>query len=1048
MNVSHVRLGCSLIVSLVVFSITTEACAQESSDSSSVNSGGQFAAPYNSEKVPGDPISPQQALEALQLPNGFSATLFAAEPDVMNPIAACTDPQGRVWVAENFTYAEREQRFDLNLSDRVIVLEDRDGDGVSEKRTVFKDDLKILTGITVGRGGVWLMAPPQLLFVPDQDGDLVPDGPAEVRLDGFHLARENYHNFANGLSWGPDGWLYGRCGASGPGEMGLPGATDEQRIPLRGGMWRYHPETKAVEALVQGTTNPWGNDWNEYGDLFFINTVNGHFWHCIPGAHYVRPHTLDVNPQSYELIDMHADHWHFDTGKSWTASRDGAANDYGGGHAHIGMTIYQEGRWPEQYQNRLMTVNMHGRRINVESLHREGGGYVASHEPDFVLSNDEWFRGMEILPLPDGNVLLIDWSDTGECHEHTGVHRTSGRIFKIIGPHESGGPAALRRNAVVETLEDLNLRTLLEVQDQGAEWHSRRARELLTQHVLSNPGMDVSESIQQQFALIADESRSVPRRLRAVWSALALGCAPGDLAKILVQENDEYLRGWGVRLLVDRSPIDTVIGNRPWGAPTEFGPIELLRKVAANEQSAKVRLELASALQRMPHAQRGAIAEHLVTHDEDAGDHNLPLMIWYGISPLADGKAKELLELLNNCEIPTVRRLIARRLAERAKVDEESFAGLFLVGESKDIAFQMDLLEGISAAFAGWRKVEQPPTWKSFSTSVARAANVASRQQAQELRDRIQSLNILFGDGRAVDELKQIAMDGGVELESRKSALQTLVDSGVEGTKEICLKLLDKRFLNTVAVAGLGRSSDPEIGKAIVSAYRRFHPSERPQAISVLTTRAPWAVHLLEAVGAGRIDPSEISAFQARQMSNLEDKRVEELLVEQWGQVRVSDAAKRERIAALKTKFTSDFFTGADLKEGRLLFQKTCSSCHKLYGAGGELGPDLTGAQRSNMDYLLDNIVDPSAVVTKEFRATRILMEDDRVLTGLVTEKNDNVVTLATQDEVYKLDVDEISDMRQSAQSTMPEGLLDALGEKQLQSLFAYLQSSEQVPLD
>ncbi|MEM8736070.1 MAG: cytochrome C, partial [Planctomycetota bacterium] len=111
-------------------------------------------------------------------------------------------------------------------------------------------------------------------------------------------------------------------------------------------------------------------------------------------------------------------------------------------------------------------------------------------------------------------------------------------------------------------------------------------------------------------------------------------------------------------------------------------------------------------------------------------------------------------------------------------------------------------------------------------------------------------------------------------------------------------------------------------------------------------------------------------------------------------------------------------------------------------------GPDLTGAQRSNIDYLLDNIVDPSAVVTKEFRATRILMEDDRVLTGLVTEKNENVVTLATQDEVYKLEVDQIVDLRQSAQSTMPEGLLDALSEKQLQSLFAYLQSSEQVPLD
>ncbi|MEM8735292.1 MAG: PVC-type heme-binding CxxCH protein, partial [Planctomycetota bacterium] len=925
MNPRHLLFGNLGIATIFMFLSASDAVGQVAASDTEPKPKSEFATPYNSEKVPGDPISPEAALDALRLPEGFSASLFAAEPEVMNPIAACTDSMGRVWVAENFTYAEREQRFDLNLSDRVIVLEDRDSDGVAEKRTVFKDDLKILTGITVGRGGVWLMAPPQLLFVPDRDGDLVPDGPAEVRLDGFHLARENYHNFANGLSWGPDGWLYGRCGASGPGEMGLPGATDEQRIPLRGGMWRYHPETKAVEALVQGTTNPWGNDWNEYGDLFFINTVNGHFWQCIPGAHYVRPHTLDVNPHSYELIDMHADHWHFDTGKSWTASRDGAANDYGGGHAHIGMMIYQEGVWPKEYRGRVMTVNMHGRRINVESLNRVGGGYVASHEPDFVLSDDEWFRGMELLPLPDGNVLLIDWSDTGECHEHTGVHRTSGRIFKISAVEQANDWASSR--PTMDSLVQTDVEALLKIQDGGAEWHARRARELLTQYVLAHPNEDFGKEIEGRFQLISDSSISTPRRLRAVWSAIALGCAPSQLARVLVTEDDEYLRGWGVRLLVDRSPIDTVKGGRPWAAPEEFEPTAILESIAAKEASAKVRLELASALQRLPHHQRARVAKHLVSHAEDADDHNLPLMIWYGIAPLAEGNSGSLLELLDGCEISTVRRLIARRIAERAKVDFQSFAELFPIGEAKDIGFQSDLLDGIGTAFAGWRKVQEPETWKSFAATVRQAASLGSREQSQKLRERLQSLDILFGDGRAVDELKRIALDGSVSLELRKSALQTLVDSGADGTKQICLKLLDKRFLNAVAVSGLGRENDPEVGKAVVNAYRRFHPSERPQAISALTMRAPWSVALLEAVGRGQVDPTEISAFQARQMSNLEDEQVEKLLAEHWGQVRVSDAEKKNRITALKSKFTEEFFAGADLQAGRRLFQKTCSSC-------------------------------------------------------------------------------------------------------------------------
>ena len=185
----------------------------------------------------------------LHLPKGFTAQIFAAEPDVMNPIAMDWDHRGRMWVAENFTYAERSKRFDLALRDRVIILQDKDGDGVAETRKVFLDNVQMLTSVAVGRGGVWLMCPPQVLFVPDADGDDVPDGPPVVVLDGFTVADANYHNFANGLRWGPDGWLYGRCGHSCPGRIGVPGTPDEKRVPLEGGIWRFQPERKVVEAL-------------------------------------------------------------------------------------------------------------------------------------------------------------------------------------------------------------------------------------------------------------------------------------------------------------------------------------------------------------------------------------------------------------------------------------------------------------------------------------------------------------------------------------------------------------------------------------------------------------------------------------------------------------------------------------------------------------------------------------------------------------------------------------------------------------------------------
>ncbi len=230
------------------------------------------------------PMPAAEAARSFRLPPGFKATLFASEPDVRNPIAMAWDARGRLWVAENYTYSERSLKFDPKLRDRVLIFEDTDGDGRHDRRMVFTDDVQRLTSVEIGLGGVWLMCPPQLLFVPDRNRDDVPDGPAEVILDGFDVPAENYHNVANGLRWGPDGWLYGRCGASAPGEIGVPGTAKNLRVPLRGGLWRFDPKAKVFEALNSGTTNPWGHDWNEFGEPFFINTVNGHLWHAITGA--------------------------------------------------------------------------------------------------------------------------------------------------------------------------------------------------------------------------------------------------------------------------------------------------------------------------------------------------------------------------------------------------------------------------------------------------------------------------------------------------------------------------------------------------------------------------------------------------------------------------------------------------------------------------------------------------------------------------------------------------------------------------------------------
>ena len=495
------------------------------------------------------PLSPAAAAAGFRAPEGFRVNVFAAEPDVRNPVAMAWDTRGRLWVAENYTYSDSTQIFDLRLRDRVLIFEDADGDGRADKRTVFTDEVQRLGSVELGFGGVWLLCPPQLLFVPDRNGDDVPDGPAEVVLDGFTVARENYHTFANGLRWGPDGWLYGRCGASSPGEVGAPGTPDAGRIPLRGGLWRYHPVHKRFEVLCHGTTNPWGHDWNALGEAFFINTVNGHLWHAIPGAHFARPHSIEPNPRAYAIIDQHADHYHWDNSKDFKTALipGGIADRRGGGHAHSGLMIYLADQWPEPYRDKLFTLNFHGRRVNVERLERSGSGYVGRHEPDIFFAADPWFRGIDLSYGPDGSVFVLDWSDTGECHEHDGVHRSSGRIYRFT----YGEPARLD----IRDVSKLGERDLVALHRHPNEWFVRKARRVLAERsTRGEPLVEAKAGLRTLF----DHDPDPSRKIRALCSLFVIGGTDVPFLRGLLRHEHESVRTWAIRLLTDRLPIDTI----------------------------------------------------------------------------------------------------------------------------------------------------------------------------------------------------------------------------------------------------------------------------------------------------------------------------------------------------------------------------------------------------------------------------------------------------------------------------------------------------------
>ncbi|MFP6763986.1 MAG: PVC-type heme-binding CxxCH protein, partial [Planctomycetaceae bacterium] len=323
--------------------------------------------PLNSQSPEEQPLPPAEAVTRLRVPEGFQICLAAAEPDVRQPVAISFDDRGRLWVAESYSYDG--STFTDERRDRILIFEDTSGDGVLDRRRVFCDGLTHLTGLAIGFGGVWVTAPPHLAFLPDRDQDDVPDGKPVVHLDGWSLKAE--HNSVNGLTWGPDGWLYGRHGIKQPSLVGRPGDAPALRLKLSCSIWRYHPTRQVFEVVADGTINPWGLDFDDHGQGFLTTSVVEHLWHLVPGAHYERWKNRGGHPSPYvyEAMSATSDHLHWSAGPAdRSGHRPDGKVDFGGGHSHCEAMIYLGDRWPDQYRGSVFMSNIHGRRINRDRL--------------------------------------------------------------------------------------------------------------------------------------------------------------------------------------------------------------------------------------------------------------------------------------------------------------------------------------------------------------------------------------------------------------------------------------------------------------------------------------------------------------------------------------------------------------------------------------------------------------------------------------------------------------------------------------------------------
>ncbi|MDX1963602.1 MAG: c-type cytochrome [Pirellulales bacterium] len=989
--------------------------------------------------VEGTPTPVAEALKKVTMPEGFHITCFASEPQVMQPIAIQVDDRGRLWVAECYSYPEWQPIG----QDRLLILEDTNGDGIHDTRKVFYQQERYLTGFVLGHGGVWVCAAPDLLFIPDRNQDDVPDGPPEIILTGW--STEGKHNVVNGLQWGPDGWLYGCNGVSSPSRVGTPDTLQKDRTPLSCGVWRYHPTRKKFEGVTHGGTNPWGIDWNAEGDLFYTNCVIGHLYQALPGAHYIRMHGQDVNPYSYDLMPATSDHFHWQGG-DWTRARgQDEHDDLGGGHAHSGAVFLLGDRWPQEYRGDLLMCNIHGLRINRDRLERTATGYVGRHRPDLIKFNDPWFRGVCLATGPDGSIYVADWCDIGECHDYKDVHRNSGRIYKFWhGELKKWQPADLEALVADPTKVDA-------VADP---WSARRVLRRTYEADLQQRKI-LAENAFPQILVDKFKTLPVPQLLYQLWYWRAL----------LESEQDrKFLDLLGTMI----SPSNALTGH-VYADPVRKTALAVYCDLLGNTQEANsltasffaevdpagsLVLAYLGNLHNAPVTERKAVLAAIfknplwqklpqVEKERDyaawADRRNLQLMTWYALEAAVGADPQWAVEQLPKLPDPLLVRLTIRRLTDQSDDAQlaknlEAIFGTPSLWQDESQAY--DFLAALQAGLAGREKLSLSKNWTKLAPELRKHTDGRVRLQAIEL-------SLLMGDPKIGTVLLENLANEKLSTPERARAMQLMARRKVPELAPQLEKLLDDPALRKEALAALAAYNLETTPDWVLARFARLTPPEKLVAVETLASRPHWAGRLIDALEQKTIARADLPAYVARQIELFKQPQLTKKLREIWGNVRATPEAITKRKAELMAELTAERLAASDYVAGGKLFRENCAQCHKLLGEGGNVGPELTGAQRGDLNYLLDNILDPSAVVPKDLQMTVLTLNDGRVLTGVVAEQSQLAYRLRNAQGEHLVSRGEIDEEQRLGISLMPDGLLGVLTTDQIRDLIGYLQHPE-----
>ena len=995
--------------------LATASLAQELERDTSVAGNEKVAeimrtfAPRGTQADDSQPTPASEALKQFELRDDIALELVASEPDVAQPLFMSWDSRGRMWVVQyrqyQFPAGLKVVRYDQHLRavfdkvpeppphgvpgvDKISVFEDTNGDGAYDSHQDVLTGLNIVTSVQVGNGGIWVLNPPYLLRYPDANGDDIPDGDPEVHLSGFGL--QDTHSVANSLKWGPDGWLYGCNGST---TVGSVSSAVTKGVQFMGQcVWRYHPETQVFEIYAEGGGNTFSLDIDSKGRVFTGTNGGGTRGYYYPQGSYARKNWGKHGP----LTNPHA--FGYFSGMELEGDMRRFAQAF---------CIYEGGLLPDVYATTILAPNALQNLVWHSRMYRDGSTYRTVDEANLIKSPDRWFRPVFASNGPEGAFYIADWYDTRLSHVSPldDWHKTSGRIYRVV-------PAGSKRVGYSHgDLHTAPSNELIAKFGDANEWVRRRA-------MLELGWRNDSSALPKLIDRVNNDGS-----LESLWAINLMGELTTDRAVDWLNNDNEHIRRWVVRLMGDRHEGHAALG-----------------KLAAREADVQVRSQLASTAKRVDVQHALPIIRQLAANGDDLDDLHMPLMIWWALEAHANewDAIEELLAEESFWRLPLVRRELTSRLMQRyastgTQTDLERCARL--LGLAPDDESRKLLIVGLNNAFQGRSLPKLPDALASalndyqaalgqsgLVLSLKRGSDGATKEALAVVSNASADLGLRIAVARVLGETKN------------SRAVKTLTNLATgRGTSEPALQ--------RVAIQALGNFTGASIAKSLVSSFGSRISDEhglRHTACRVLASRADWAKSLLGEVDAWRLKTTQVPVDVIQQLRTYSDPDLTAMVERNFGTVNPdSSPQKLAQMVRLREMLASN---PGDAVAGKQHFTKRCGTCHELFGEGKRVGPPLDGYERGNLSFWLPAILQPSLQIREGFLTWAAVMNDGRILTGMIAAQDGNTVTLRNAENqltvVSRADIEEIKAL---PTSLMPEDVLKDLTDADLRDLFAYL---------